>query len=88
MFGHPVAIGEFVDQGAIKLPRCLQVQVFEAGGLLQLGEAQSGGEPAVVALARQILEGTPVETALEQLTQLTPERCDRRFVAWVREFKG
>lgn len=49
MLLDPAALGELLDQGAVQLPGCFQIQIFETGGLLQLGEAQASGETAVIA---------------------------------------
>jgi hypothetical protein len=38
-----------LDQGAIQLSGCFQLQAFKTGGLLQLGEAQAGGQATIIA---------------------------------------
>src|SRR6202035_4018370 len=46
---QPAAAGEAVDQAAVETARSAVVDILEAGGLAQLGKAQTLGERAIVA---------------------------------------
>src|SRR5207237_2411402 len=46
---QPAAAGEAVDQAAVETARSAVVDILEAGGLAQLGKAQTLGERGIVA---------------------------------------
>src|SRR4029077_6751777 len=46
---QPAAAGEAVDQAAVETARGAVVNILEAGGLAQLGKAQTWGERGIVA---------------------------------------
>lgn len=46
---QPAATGEAVDQAAVETARSAVVDILEAGGLAQLGKAQTLGERGIVA---------------------------------------
>ena len=49
MLVQPAAAGEAVDQAAVETARSAVVDILEAGGLAQLGKAQTLGERGIVA---------------------------------------
>ena len=59
MLRNPLAVGELEDQRAVELPWRVQVEVFEAGRLFQLGEAEPVGESAAVALGDLAVDEQP-----------------------------
>ena len=59
MVGDPLAGGQLMDQGAVQVAGCFQVQVFEAGLEFQLSGPQSGREATVLALTDFPVEEQP-----------------------------
>jgi hypothetical protein len=61
---HPLVCGEAGDEGLIQSPWMPIVEIFEAGGLAQLGLAQARGQPPVFPL-RALAVDQELEALLE-----------------------
>lgn len=52
MVAQPLAGGELLEQRAVEAARRVQIDVFDNGGLAQLGLAQAAGKALVLAAGR------------------------------------